>query len=63
VTGLQFALIFGGIFAIASILMAIQKILERLLNAVNDLRIEHRQATGVMPAGMMRAREESEMHR
>lgn len=56
------ALLFLG-FGSLGLLLTISKQLDRLIKEVSHLRIEHRNATGVEPAGMTLARERGEERR
>ncbi|WP_312062942.1 hypothetical protein [Brevundimonas sp.] len=56
------ALLFVG-FGSLGLLLTISKQLDRLIREVNHLRIEHRNATGVEPAGMTLARERADERR
>ena len=56
------ALLFAG-FGSLGLLLTISKQLDRLVKEVGHRRIEHRNATGVEPAGMTLARERGEERR
>ena len=56
------ALLFLG-FGSLGLLLTISKQLDRLIKEVSHLRIEHRNATGVEPAGMTLARERADERR
>ena len=56
------ALLFLG-FGSLGLLLTISKQLDRLIREVSHLRIEHRNATGVEPAGMTLARERADERR
>lgn len=56
------ALLFVG-FGSLGLLLTISKQLDRLIREVSHLRIEHRNATGVEPAGMTVARERADERR
>lgn len=59
----QTALLFFAVFGCLSILLAISKQLDRLIKEISHLRIEHRRATGVEPAGLILARDRAEADR
>ena len=56
------ALLFVG-FGSLGLLLTSSKQLDRLIREVSHLRIEHRNATGVEPAGMTLARERADERR